>query len=70
MTADRDELHAWVDGRLDGERLRRFEQRLDADPALRAEAQAWRSQTEALKGLARHVLDEPLPERLTAAAQG
>lgn len=70
MTADRDELHAWVDGRLDGERLRRFEQRLDADPALRAEAQAWRSQAEALKGLARDLLDEPLPERLVAAAQG
>lgn len=70
MAADRDELHAWVDGRLAGERLRRFEARLESDPALRAEAQAWREQAESLKSLARDVLDEPVPERLAAAAQG
>jgi len=70
MAADRDELHAWVDGRLEGERLRRFEARLESDPALRAEAQAWREHAEALRSLALDVLDEPVPQRLAAAARG
>src|SRR5690606_2434879 len=70
MTADRNEMHEWADGRLDGERLRRFEARLDEDPALRAEAHSWRRQAEALSELGVGTLDEPVPQRLIDAARG
>ena len=70
MTDDRDDLHAWADGRLEGERLRRFERRLEDDPALRAEAQAWRRQAQALKALGRETLEEPVPQPLIDAARG
>ncbi|HQY28202.1 MAG TPA: anti-sigma factor [Burkholderiaceae bacterium] len=70
MTADRNEMHAWADARLDGERLRRFEARLDDDPALRAEAHAWRRQADALRELGLATLDEPVPQRLIDAARG
>ena len=63
-------MHAWVDGRLEGERLRHFEARLDCDDALRAEAQAWRRQAQALKGLGRDTLGEPVPQPLVDAALG
>ncbi|HMN64717.1 MAG: anti-sigma factor [Steroidobacteraceae bacterium] len=70
MTDDRDDMHAWADGRLDGERLRRFEARLDGDEVLRAEAHAWRRQAQALKALGRDTLDEPVPQHLVDAALG
>lgn len=70
MTDDRNDLHAWADGRLEGERLRRFEARLDRDDALRAEAQAWQRQAQALKALGRGTLDEPVPRHLVDAALG
>lgn len=70
MASDRDELHAWVDGRLEGERLRRFERRLDADAALRAEAHQWRRHTEALRDLGRAMLDDAIPPRLLEAVSG
>ncbi|MBX3589636.1 MAG: anti-sigma factor [Burkholderiaceae bacterium] len=70
MTDDRNDMHAWADGRLDGERLRRFEARLDGDDALRAEAQAWRRQAQALKALGSETLDEPVPQHLVDAALG
>lgn len=63
-------MHAWADGRLDGERLRRFEARLDGDEVLRAEAHAWRRQAQALKALGRDTLDEPVPQHLVDAALG
>ncbi len=63
-------MHAWADGWLEGERLRRFEARLEHDPALRAEAQAWRRQADALRELGLATLDEPVPQRLVDAARG
>lgn len=63
-------MNAWADGRLEGERLRRFEALLDGDAVLRAEAQAWRRQAEALKALGREALDEAVPQRLVDAARG
>ncbi|HLS56865.1 MAG TPA: anti-sigma factor [Zeimonas sp.] len=70
MTADRNDMHEWADGRLEGERLRRFEARLDEDPALRAEAHSWRRQANALRELGGATLDEPVPQRLIDAARG
>lgn len=66
MNLDRDELHAWVDGRLDGERLLRFERELQADPDRLEQARAWRRQTEALRALGDSMLEEPVPEHLAA----
>lgn len=70
MGADRDEIQAWVDGRLDGERLQRFERLLEEDAALRAEALSLRRQAEALANLGTSILDEPIPRRLIVAATG
>lgn len=70
MTAGRDELHAWIDGHLEGERLRRFEHRLETDAALRAEAHAWRRDHEALRAFGETMLDDVIPPRLRNAASG
>ena len=70
MGADRDEIQAWVDGRLDGERLQRFERLLGENAALRAEALSLRRQAEAISKLATSILDEPIPPRLIVAATG
>lgn len=70
MSLDRDELHAWIDGRLDGERLRRFERALEAaDPARREEALAWRRQNEALRALGRSLLGDEVSARLAAVVR-
>lgn len=63
------ELHAWVDGRLDPARRAEIEARLQADPALAAQARAWSAQRDALRGLHAPLLDEPVPAHLLAAAQ-
>lgn len=67
--SDLEDVHAWVDGRLGGERLRLFEERLARDDALREAAMAFRSQALALSALRREVLDEAVPPRLVRAAR-
>ena len=64
------DLCAYVDGRLDGDRLAAVEAALQADEALRGRAQDWRAQTEALHGLYDPIVDEPIPERLLISAAG
>jgi anti-sigma factor RsiW len=61
---DESELHAWVDGRLPGERRRAVEAALAADGALAARAGAWRAQNEEIRALFGAVADEPVPARL------
>lgn len=66
MNVTREELAAYADGELDAARAAKLEAALAAEPELAAQVEAHR----ALKaGLAAHfasVLDEPLPDRLTA----
>ncbi|MCB1909475.1 MAG: anti-sigma factor [Rhodocyclaceae bacterium] len=64
------DLCAYVDGRLDGERLATVEAGLLLDEAQRARAGDWRAQATALRALFDPVLDEPVPARLLLAAGG
>lgn len=61
-----DELHRWVDGRLDAARAAEIEAALRDDAALAATLRAWRDQRDALRGLGRPWLDEPVPAALRA----
>jgi anti-sigma factor RsiW len=77
MTMDRkanppltdDELHALVDGQVPAADRAGLEARLAQDPAAQATVAKWRKQRDALRGLHRQVLDEPVPSTLLAAAQ-
>ena len=62
-----DDLHALADGRLGPERRTEVEAWLQGQPEARAKADAWRAQNDALRVIAREVLDEPVPSRLLAA---
>ncbi|MBN9407535.1 MAG: anti-sigma factor [Burkholderiales bacterium] len=65
-----DELHAWVDGRLDADACTALEQRLAHDADAQARAQAWRAQRDGLRQWAGDTPDDaPLPEGLLAAAR-
>ena len=64
-----DELHALVDGRLPDARRRALEARLALDPAAAATRLAWQRQRDALKDLHGHLLSEPVPAPLAAAAE-
>jgi len=59
-----DDLHAYVDDRLDPERRRAVEAELAQSPEDAARAAAYREQTAALHALYDPVLGEPVPERL------
>ncbi|RPH42641.1 MAG: anti-sigma factor [Burkholderiales bacterium] len=61
-----DELHRWVDGRLDAARTEAIEAAMREDPALAATLAAWRAQREALEAHGREALDEPVPESMRA----
>ncbi|MFN7645348.1 MAG: anti-sigma factor family protein [Burkholderiales bacterium] len=61
-----DDLHRWVDGRLDAERAAALEAEMRTNPALAERVQAWRAQREALSELGREWLDEPVPESMRA----
>ena len=60
MTPGEDELHAYVDGRLDPERRREIEKQLDADPTRREEVLAWQRDAQQLRAaLGDEVDDNP-----------
>jgi anti-sigma factor RsiW len=59
-----DDLHAYVDDRLDAERRRAVEAELAQSPEDAARAAAYREQGAALHALYDPVLGEPVPERL------
>lgn len=61
-----DDLHAWVDGRLDPARRGEVEAWLAEDPARAAQVAEWRGTGERLHAAFDGVLDEPIPARLRA----
>ncbi len=63
----RDELHAYVDGRLGPEEQTRVEARLAQHPEDAAAVHAYRLQNSELRRTFAPVLDEPLPPALEAA---
>jgi anti-sigma factor RsiW len=62
-----DDLHAWVDGRLNPARRAEVEAWLAEDPARAAQVAEWRGTSERLHAAFDSVLDEPVPARLRAA---
>lgn len=64
-----DDLHAWVDGRLDATRRAEVETWLAEDPARRERVEAWRRSSELLHAAWDPILDEPVPARLRAIVQ-
>jgi len=62
-----DELHAYVDGRLDPGRRQEVERRIAADPALRARIEDWEAQAEALRAALAPLAREPAPPELNPA---
>ena len=63
------DLHAWVDGQLSAERAREIEAYLSTRPDAAERLEAYRAQKRELHALFDPVLDEPLPERVLAAAR-
>jgi anti-sigma factor RsiW len=64
MKLSEDDLHAYVDDRLDPERRRAVEAELAQSPEDAARAAAYREQVAALHALYDPVLGEPVPDRL------
>ncbi|MFM2119863.1 MAG: hypothetical protein RL722_1331 [Pseudomonadota bacterium] len=64
------ELHAYVDDQLDARSRHQVDVRLAEDEAARAAVAAWQAQADAVRALQREVLDQPIPQRLVAAATG
>ena len=62
-------LHAFVDGRLDGDARAAVQARLRGDPEAAERTAGWARQRDALHGLQSGVLDEPVPPQLLHAAQ-
>jgi anti-sigma factor RsiW len=63
-------LVAYLDGELDIAERRHVEAWLDADPAVRDRLAALAQATELARGAYADIVNEPLPERLIAAARG
>ena len=63
-------LVAYLDGELDGTERRDVEAWLDADPAVRERLAALAQSAELVRGAYAGIVDEPVPERLIAAAGG
>lgn len=63
-----EELHALLDGQLDGVARAALESRLALDPKAMATLQAWQRQRTLLRGLHQHVLQEAVPASLLATA--
>jgi hypothetical protein len=68
MTISDEKLMAYADGELPPEESREIELSIAADPALREQVEAHRRMRAQLAGAYAAVLEEPLPERLAAAA--
>lgn len=66
---DEARLHALVDGRLDPREEQEALDRLAQDPAADALVREWKAQRDALRGLHRQVLEEPVPSHLARAAR-
>lgn len=66
MTVTRVQLAAWVDGELDGAEAARIAVAVDAEPDLAAEAAALRAMRARLSAHFAPILDEPVPESLSA----
>lgn len=63
-------LSCYVDGELDESTRTEIARRLAADPAAMDRVRAYQAQNETLKSAWAEVLEEPIPERLAAAAAG
>jgi anti-sigma factor RsiW len=59
-----DDLHAFVDQRLDGARRHEVQAYLDAHPDVAAQVAAFQRQRDALRAAAAPIADEPIPPRL------
>jgi anti-sigma factor RsiW len=59
-----DELHAYVDDRLDATRRVEVESHLQANPVLQRRVEGWRRQAEALRDALAFKLHEPVPSSL------
>jgi anti-sigma factor RsiW len=59
-----DDLHAYVDDRLDAARRVEVEQHLRTNPALQRRVEGWRQQAEALRDALAFRADEPVPSSL------
>lgn len=64
-----DDIHALVDEQLAPDALAALRTRLANDPAAQATSAQWQQQRDALRRLHQHILDEPVPAPLVAAAQ-
>ena len=62
------DLHAFADGQLDATRLLEVEAWLTSHPEQQTQVALWRQQARQLHRAFDHVLDEPVPARLTPAA--
>lgn len=62
------DVHAYVDGQLEGDQLAEVDRELERDPQLAARVNAYRAQNRALRETFDPILDERLPERLLVAA--
>lgn len=62
------DVHAYADGRLDGERTAAFDALAVRDPAFAATVAGIRAQSDALRAALDPVLNEPIPERLLQLA--
>ena len=62
------DLHAYADGQLEEARRLQVEARLANDAEATESVRIWREQNEALRALYNPVLNEPMPQRLVAAA--
>lgn len=63
------ELHAWVDGQLPPDRVEAVTSWLLQHPEDAERVRAWQAQRQALQGLERAVLDEPIPLALARAVR-
>ena len=63
-------LIAYLDGELDGDERRHVDAWLEADPALRERLAALAQAGDLVRGAYADIVDEPIPERLIAAARG